>query len=496
MATPPSANDQNAAVEIERLRAVFERAPVGLALVGLDGRWLQVNDRLCAITGYTREELLARRFQDITYPDDLASDLAFVERLLVGSIDHYTLEKRYIRKDGSLIWINLAGTLIRNSSGAPDYFIATIEDITERKRTEFALRESEERFRGIFEASPVAKVITLVADGRYLNVNAGFEQLFGWTRGELIGTPSTSTSIWLDPRERDVMIAELKVRGSIRNREMQVRTKERARCDTLVSVVPIVVDQQLCLLSTMIDITQRKQMEQAIEESRARLQLLSKYLLEAQEQERRLIARELHDEIGQSLTALKINLYMLQTTETSAANRAQESMALVDDLLERVRALSLDLRPGMLDDLGLAAALEWYVERLAQRTGIVATVKLDLDSAVPPTIATACYRIAQEALTNMVRHAEAHHVDVTVVQKDDMLFLAIQDDGTGFDVQAIHTQSTGPKSLGLLGMAERVGLMGGRLEVDSVVGQGTVVRAWFPLIAFSKKEVSSGGNSL
>jgi PAS domain S-box-containing protein len=131
----------------ERLRATFEQAAVGIAHVAPDGRWLRVNQKLCDITGYRHEELLAGRFQDITHPDDLDADLRYVERLLAGDIPTYALEKRYIRRDGEVVWINLTVSLVREAHGAPRYFISVIEDISERKRTERALRDSEEAVR-------------------------------------------------------------------------------------------------------------------------------------------------------------------------------------------------------------------------------------------------------------------------------------------------------------------------------------------------------------
>lgn len=135
----------------ERLRATFEQAAVGIAHVAPDGRWLRVNQKLCDIVGYRHEELLAGRFQDITHPDDLDADLRFVARLLAGEIATYAMEKRYRRKDGSVVWVNLTVSLVREASGAARYFISVIEDISERKRTEQALRASEEAVRHLNE---------------------------------------------------------------------------------------------------------------------------------------------------------------------------------------------------------------------------------------------------------------------------------------------------------------------------------------------------------
>jgi PAS domain S-box-containing protein len=172
----------------ERLRATFEQAAVGIAHVGPDGRWLRVNRKLCDIVGYSPDELLARTFQDITHPDDLEADLAQVRRLLAGEIATYSMEKRYFRKDGSLVWINLTVSLVRTPGGQPKYFISVVEDITEQKQVRDALRESEERLRTLSNNLPHGAIYQVVADSqggrRFLYISAGVERLLGVTPQE------------------------------------------------------------------------------------------------------------------------------------------------------------------------------------------------------------------------------------------------------------------------------------------------------------------------
>jgi signal transduction histidine kinase len=212
------------------------------------------------------------------------------------------------------------------------------------------------------------------------------------------------------------------------------------------------------------------------------LQVLSRQLLEAQENERRHIARELHDEIGQALTAVKINLQAAQRTPAALDAYLEDSTSIVDRTLQQVRTLSLDLRPALLDDLGLGAALRWYVDRQAQRAGF--TVQFVIDPLEPrprPELETACFRVAQEALTNVLRHAQAQHVRVELRQSGTELHLLIRDDGTGFDVHAAQQRAEQGASLGLLGMQERVWLVGGQIEIASAAAQGTEIRVRFPL---------------
>ena len=214
----------------------------------------------------------------------------------------------------------------------------------------------------------------------------------------------------------------------------------------------------------------------------AALQRLSRSLIDAQENERRAIARELHDELGQSLQAIKINLQTAQRYPQEGAARLVESISVVDHTIQQVRTLSVDLRPSLLDDLGLVAALEWYVERQAQRVGFDGQfVAQPPDLRFDPTVEIACFRVVQEALTNVARHAQARQVRVELQQQGETLQLVIRDDGVGFDVRAAQERAIQGASFGLLGMRERVELAGGDFEINSTPTQGTEIRVRFPL---------------
>jgi len=237
------------------------------------------------------------------------------------------------------------------------------------------------------------------------------------------------------------------------------------------------------------DITERRQAEQVVREreaevrrSRERLEALSQRLLKVQENERRLIARELHDQIGQALTAVKLNLESLRSGRRAKAFPLDESVAIVEQLMEAVRSMSLELRPSVLDDLGLAAALRWYADRQGRRAGLAVRVRTQLPTErLASDLETACFRVAQEAITNVARHAGAKRVEVDARAEDGTLDLTVRDDGTGFDVAAVRGGTTAEGSIGLDGMEERVRLLGGDFRIDSQPGTGTTVWARFPL---------------
>jgi signal transduction histidine kinase len=205
--------------------------------------------------------------------------------------------------------------------------------------------------------------------------------------------------------------------------------------------------------------------------------------VEAQEMERKKIARELHDDIGQILTAVRISLQSMQRTcQIADSPRIDDNIVVIDEALDRVRELSLELRPALLDDLGLAAALRWYLKRYCDRTAIQGEVdsNFDDDKRLPRKLETACFRISQEALTNVARHAEASQVRISLDRTEHEFRLNISDDGKGFDADAVFA-SASAESFGLHGIEERAFGVGGRIEIQSRPGQGTQLTAHFPL---------------
>ncbi len=227
-----------------------------------------------------------------------------------------------------------------------------------------------------------------------------------------------------------------------------------------------------------LDIQQDRLLEQ-VREGRERLRTLSQRLVEAQETERRALSIELHDEMGQSLTSLTILLDTLALPpEPALQTRVAEASSIVRDLTDRVRQLSLDLRPGTLDDLGLLPALLWHIDRFHAHTGIRVSMHQRLaDRRFPPAVETAAYRIVQEALTNIARHAQTDSADVSLFVDRDVLVVQIEDHGRGFDLAA----RDGSRSIGLVGMRERALLAGGRLQIVSTPGDGTQILAELPI---------------
>jgi PAS domain S-box-containing protein len=390
--------------------------------------------------------------------------------------------------------------------GASDYVVKTpgylyklpsvLENAFHRAqllREQAALRQSETRYRTLVEQIPAITYMAALDDeGRLQYVSPQAEHILGYTPADY----AADGRLWLRQLHPDD--AEQVVAGLRRCREtgeplrLEYRVLHRdgrvlwVRNDAVVVCGPN--QQPLCLQGVLVDLTERRQAEaererlhQQLQSAHARLQALSLRLLDVQESERRHLARELHDEIGQQLTGLKLILDMnaYQPGKPVRASLA-EAIDLLGQLMQQVRELSLSLRPAMLDDLGLLPCLIWHLERYTSQTG----VQVDFHHSglenrrLPPQVETAAYRIVQEALTNVARYAQVKQVRVRLWRQAGRLYLEVTDQGTGFDAPAALAAA---RSNGLAGMSERAALLGGKFKIESSRGSGTRLTATLPL---------------
>jgi signal transduction histidine kinase len=237
----------------------------------------------------------------------------------------------------------------------------------------------------------------------------------------------------------------------------------------------------------------RREVEESLRSAHAQMQILSRQLMQVQERERRQLAHDLHDEIGQAVTAIKMNLQTMQRVADMSIvqDTLNDSLGILDKILQRVRDLALDLRPSLLDDLGLVPAVRWYVERQAQRADLVAEVEAEnVPQDLEPDLSVACFRIVQESITNILRHAKATTIHVALRRMDQHLDLRIKDDGIGMSSRGTPATPVGRSTLGLLGMQERAKALGGRITIQSLPNQGTEVHVRIPL---QPRERTDGG---
>jgi PAS domain S-box-containing protein len=255
-----------------RFRATFEQAAVGMAQAGLDGHWLRVNQRFCDIVGYTNEELCALTFQDITHPDDLKTDLDYVRQVLAGEIQSYSMEKRYLRKNHSAVWVNLTVGLVRDQAGAPKYFVSVIEDITERKQAEEARRQAEEKYRAIFE-NAIEGIYQTTPEGAFLAANPAMARILGYASPEELVRERRDIAKqgYADPRDRDEFKRRIDADGVVNSFEYEAWRKDGSKVCVFENA-RVVRDQAGRVLyyeGSMEDVTERKRAEEALRESQA-----------------------------------------------------------------------------------------------------------------------------------------------------------------------------------------------------------------------------------
>ncbi|HUI10204.1 MAG TPA: PAS domain S-box protein [Bacteroidota bacterium] len=719
-----------------RARAAFENAAEGVCLLDARGRFLDVNPAFCAMLGYGHGELVGRDVSSVTHPGDIGIGDAVIARALAGEHVQSTFDKRFLTKAGVPVWARVSAVLVRESSAGESYFVshvqdltdqratdaalreselkyrtlfdsasdaiflmndgvfvdcnrktldmfgapadgilgrtpqdfsppvqpdgtpsdekaraliraalggtpqrfewrharadgsefdaevmlnrlgpaagspdllAIVRDITERKREERALRESEEKFEKIFHVSPAPMSISRLRDGVYVDVNESFMQAMGYRREELIGSSAVAIGAWADPGDRERMAAMLRESGSVRNLEARHQTKSGEIGYSIASAEILDLNGEKHILGVTLDITERKNAEDALRLSETRyralventpdiiarfdpecrylfvnsaihsvspipsrefvgkrltevgftpgqaaereemvrrvfasgdpieaeltfethgrlqtyewrafpefddartvrsvlamnrnitvrkeaerslhasmeqLHALARRMERVREEERKAISHEVHDELGQILTALRMDLMGLRGLRPAQAilfeEKVRSMLDLTDHAIESVQGISARLRPGMLDYLGLLAAMEWQAEEFQKRSGVKVSLALPGEEpALDGEEATALFRIFQETLTNVARHARASAVAVSLADQGGALVMIVADNGVGIAAGKIND----PSSLGLLGMRERLHPFGGTCTIENPPEGGTRVTIRLP----------------
>jgi PAS domain S-box-containing protein len=596
-----------------RARAFFELTAVGATYVDVAGRLLSVNDAYCRLTGYSRSELLWRRTSELTHPDDRAATHERRRRLVAGERGPYRVEKRYVRKDGQVIWVQLDLSAVRDARGEVVHVVSLVQDITQRKLAEEALRASEERYRGVVEGQ-TELVCRYRPDTTLTFVNEAYCRYFGKTRDELIGTsfltliPEAArekarrhvASLISAPRvvadEHQVMqpdgsigwqrwvdhvifdaegrVWEFQAVGQDITERKEAEAAASAAQALLQSTIDAlnahvaILDERgfiiavneswrrfaaanglgdpnhgvgrdylaICEVGVGLAPTEASAIGQGIREVLGRkrdefraeypchtasekrwfqmrvtcfadggldrlviahenvteikraeeaLQHLTARLLQSQDEERRRLARELHDGTAQNLFAMTLNIGRLQSLEVVADDKARhlirESLGLGEQCLQDIRTLSYLLHPPLLDGAGLASALRWYVDGFVKRSGIAVDLTVPANGErMPADTERALFRIVQECLTNILRHSGSRTASIELAVAPGEARLRVRDQGTGMSADGGFTTDPEAFGVGIPGMRERLRQLGGRLEIASGA-DGTAVCATVPL---------------
>jgi len=449
---------------------VFNASPIGIAVEDLDGTPLFVNPALCSMLGFSDEELRGKHCLQFSPHDDAAKDSALLQKLRQGSIDHYQLEKRYFRRDGSLFWGHLSRSLL--SHRLSPLVLAMVEDITEKKAGEEAMRESEEKFRSVFRDAGVGMVI-VSPEGRFLAVNGTFCDYLGYTEKEILAKTVESVT---SPEDWPAFSQKL---GAALTQGIGLWRFEK-RClhksgrivytESSASLIRDHSGEPKYFVGEVSDVTHRKESAEA-------LSGMTRKLVEAQEQERARIGRELHDDINQRLAMLAVELEQLKDNPTQVVTRAQELREQIIEISNDVQALSHDLHSSKLEYLGVVAAMKSWCKEFAGRQKMEIDCKADVSKPLPLEVGRLLFRVLQEALQNASKHSGVKHVEVELREESGEIHLMVRDLGCGFDVE---TAKHG-RGLGLTSMSERVRLLNGTIAIESKPTAGTTIRVRVPL---------------
>jgi len=464
----------------EKFRALFEQSVAPISLIAQDGRLIEANDAWFRLLGYSREDMASFNAADLFPSPEMRDD--FVRLLLeAGSLDDY--ESRIRTKDGTLIDVLRSISVRYNPDGSVLGFQTILRDVTAEKAAEQALRESEDKYRQIFNQS-IAAISLLAPDGHLIDANDAWFRLFSYSRED---APSIrAADLYPTPELREESVRRLLSSGTLVDDEARVKKKDGTLIDALRSMVVRYNPDGSVLgyLTVWLDITELNRTRDELLASREQLRRLALRIQEAREDERTSIAQELHDHFGQELTVLRLDLESLTTGPPPAGDagliRIRGILQLVDRMSQEVRRVISEMRPGMLDDLGLCAALEWQAGQFSERTGIACNlIPTADDTNLSPSVSTALFRTFQELLSNVARHAGAHYVDASLISDRDSVYLAVVDDGRGITDDELHSSA----SLGILGIQERIRACGGNVTFRGEPGKGTTVTVSVPLRA-------------
>jgi PAS domain S-box-containing protein len=503
---------------------LFRALPVGVVVLqaeaGKDARSLRIfdlNPAAADITGLSAEILRGK-------------SLAEFRGLLKTSFFERCLEALLAMKPRELGEVSYGDEQIREGVYSvqllpltQDFLAVAIENVTERRLAEQRVRESEDSFRHLVEGVREYALFQLDSEGRVVTWNPGAERLKGYAAEEIIGKhfsvfyppkdvqsgkPSRNLAEALQKGQIEdegwrvrkdgsrfwanvVITALLNERGNLQGFAKLTRdmSKQRERMESLRKAkeeLQLRVDQRAEDLLQVnrelrAEVAERERVEEKLRMSLEQLRALAARLQEVREEERAGVAREIHDELGQACTAIKMDLALIGRKATKRQTQLQAkvkgAMELVDNMIQTLRRIASDLRPRTLDDLGLTAALEWQAQEFENRTGIRCSLTLpDEVLALDREMSTAIFRIFQESLTNVVRHAQATQVAARLAKEGNALILEVRDNGKGFDAEEVRQR----KSLGLVGMQERALLLNGEIKIEGEPGAGTNMKLRIP----------------
>lgn len=471
----------------DQLSTIITGADIGTWDWDLPAETVDVNDRYCTMLGYEpgRFGRQAQRFFESVHPDDIANLQNQLADHFSGANAFFRCDFRLGMADGSYRWIHGAGRLVgRTPAGAPKRMVGIHIDINDRKLADEALKDREEEFRSMFELAAVGNAQADSTTGRFLRVNRQLCEMTGYSEAELLAMTYFDLTHPED-RARNAAAIEKVLNGE---REMWSLEKRYLRKDG--KIIWVAVNGTIlghnhksrCLVANIVDITERKSYEEAMQAQREALRSLAAEIAQTQEKERRQIADDLHDQIGQNLVLAKMKLGELDALLSGQfAGAIEQVRALVDQSIKDTRSLIRDLSPQVLYEFGLEAAVEWLVEQTQTKYGLRCNAKVAaMDRNLRDDIRVILFQAVRELLVNVAKHAKATHATVILAADDSRVTVQVVDDGCGFDPSALTLPSSTVRGFGLFSIRERVALLGGELRIESTPERGSRVTVAVP----------------
>jgi len=467
-------------MEKENFRHSLDDSPLGVRIATIEGNTIYANKTLLEIYGYhSLEELQKAPLKNRYTPESYVEAQKRKHQREHGDFSATDYEISIIRKNGEIRHLQVFRKEVIWSG--VNQFQVIYHDITEQKLAEKGLRENEEIFRIVISNAPISIFVTddkgviILHEGKVLkklgmrsgeNVGVSAYDLFNELRVvELNGKVTNGKSVLNRVFKGEVVSGITELNGMHFDNQF----------------VPFfgINDEVIGFIGVATDITSSKKIEEELRKSKEMLEKLNQHLNEIREDERALISREIHDELGQSLTALKLDLYHMYKyvkVDQEAQIRLSNMVELVSGTIKNVQRISSDLRPGILDDLGLVSAVEWYCNEFEERSGIKCSLKLDNSDYNDSQINLVIFRVLQETLTNVLRHASASFVKVNLRKSYKGITMTIHDNGVGIPEEKINSN----KSLGLISIRERVKQFNGKIDISSIKGNGTKLIVFMP----------------
>ena len=463
---------------------LWEISVDGMCLIDEDGNILLVNDSFCKIFQMEKEQLLGKPFS-IVYDEDEQEDALKTFQSDIRNNKIKTLfERENTLWNGRKAWFEFSNSFLT----LPDenrITLSIIKEISERKKSEIELRESESKFKMLFNNANDAVFVTQLSQeksyGDFIEVNEVACTRLGYTKEEFLQlSPSAIVS------QKNIFDFNLNMERLLKEGHVIYDLVHKAKDKKLI---PVEINSHLffynekpTVLSIARDITERKQAEEKLKRTSKLLRELATHLQSVREEERTMIAQEIHDELGQVLTALKIQVSLLANKLNKNQEPLKEKIKSLSDMIdasvESVQKISSKLRPGILDELGLIAAIEWQAEEFEKLTSIKCSLVLPKEEMkLEKNKSTAIFRIFQEALTNIARHSQATKAAISLLIHQSDIYLEILDNGKGITQEQIKDF----KSLGIHGMEERAMVFGGQVYFEGIAGKGTIVKVEIPI---------------